>query len=98
MVGVGVVAAFLGLAGAGGRVGRSRYRPDPWLLPEWLVLGSGVAAATLAVVASHEEVLAAYPSLTAWPALSLTHLVAVGLAVVGGLASPAPAEPAVVAA
>jgi hypothetical protein len=49
-------------------------------------------------VASHEEVLAAYPSLTAWPALSLTHLVAVGLAVVGGLASPAPAEPAVVAA
>jgi energy-coupling factor transport system permease protein len=98
MVGLGVVAAVLGLAGAGGRVGRSHYRPDPWLLPEWLVLASGVASATLAVVASHEEVLAAYPPLTAWPTLSLTHLVAVGLALAGGLASPAPAEPAVVTA
>ena len=45
MLAVGVVAAFLGLVGAGSRVTRSRYRPDPWRLPEWLVLGSGVAAA-----------------------------------------------------
>ena len=76
MVGLGVVAAFLGLVGAGGRVARSRYRPDPWQIPEWLVLASGVAVATLAVVASHEELLAAYPPLTGWPVLSVTHLVA----------------------
>ena len=86
-----MVAAFLGLVGAGGRVARTRYRPDPWRLPEWLVLASGVAVATLAVVASHEDVLAAYPPLTGWPVLSLTHLVAVGIALAGGLAAPAPA-------
>jgi energy-coupling factor transport system permease protein len=90
MIGVGVVAAFLGLVGAGARVARTRYRPDPWRLPEWLVLAGGVAAAVLAVVAGHAEMLAAYPTLTAWPTLSLTHLVAVGLALAGGLASPAP--------
>jgi energy-coupling factor transport system permease protein len=90
MIAAGVVAAFLGLVGAGTRVARTRYRPDPWRLPEWLVLAGGVAAAVLAVVAGHEEVLAAYPPLTEWPTLAPTHLVAVGLALAGGLASPGP--------
>jgi energy-coupling factor transport system permease protein len=91
MVALGVAAAILGLVGAGGRVARSRYRPDPWRLPEWIVLASGVAVATLAVVESHEHVLAAYPPLTGWPVLTATHLVAVGVALAGGLAAPAPA-------
>jgi energy-coupling factor transport system permease protein len=39
------------LLGAGGlyfggrRTARTRYRPDPWALPEWLVTGSGLTAA-----------------------------------------------------
>jgi len=48
-------------------------------------------------VVSHEQVLSAYPALDAWPPLSPTHLLAVCLALVGGLATPAPA-PAVTAA
>ena len=91
MVALGVVAALLGLAGAGSRVERTRYRPDPWRLPEWLVLAGGVAAATLAVVASHDQVFAAYPPLDTWPTLTTTHLAAIVLALLGGLAAPAPA-------
>jgi energy-coupling factor transport system permease protein len=92
MLALGVVAALLGLVGAGRGVTRSRYRPDPWRLPEWLVLVSGVAVAGLAVVASHREVLAAYPAVDAWPPLVVTHLVVAALALAGGLAAPVPAR------
>jgi energy-coupling factor transport system permease protein len=34
------------------RVARSRYRPDPWALPEWLVTGSGAVAAAAMIVAA----------------------------------------------
>lgn len=40
--GLGVV----GLRVGGRRTGRTRYRPDPWALPELLVVASGVAAAS----------------------------------------------------
>ena len=42
---LGCLLAGLGLAVGGRRVKRSRYRPDPWALPEWLVAASGVIAA-----------------------------------------------------
>ena len=45
VVGRGLVAVALVLGGR--RTGRSRYRPDPWALPEWLVVASGAAAAVL---------------------------------------------------
>jgi energy-coupling factor transport system permease protein len=90
MVVVGVVAALLGLAGAGAGVVRSRYRPDPWQLAEWLVLGAGVGAGVLAVVAGHEQVFAAYPPLDHWPTLSSLQLAAVAVALLGGLAAPSP--------
>ncbi len=41
----GAFAAVLGLGLAGRRSIRSRYRPDPWRAPEWLVAGCGVMAA-----------------------------------------------------
>jgi energy-coupling factor transport system permease protein len=41
----GCLLAGLGLAAGGRRVKRSRYRPDPWALPEWLVVASGAIAA-----------------------------------------------------
>jgi energy-coupling factor transport system permease protein len=44
----GSVLAALGIHHGGRRTGRSRYRPDPWALPEWLVAGCGVAAAAAA--------------------------------------------------
>jgi energy-coupling factor transport system permease protein len=42
---VGSLIAAAGLYVGGRRIKRSRYRPDPWALPEWLVTGSGVVAA-----------------------------------------------------
>ena len=31
---------------------RTRYRPDPWALPEWLVVASGAAAAAVMITAA----------------------------------------------
>jgi energy-coupling factor transport system permease protein len=46
-LGVGVLVAVAGLVVGGRRTGRTRYRPDPWALPELLVVASGLAAAVL---------------------------------------------------
>ncbi|MGH3979860.1 MAG: CbiQ family ECF transporter T component [Pseudonocardiaceae bacterium] len=43
LVGAALAGAGLGLGSR--RTRRTRYRPDPWSLPEWLVTGSGMAAA-----------------------------------------------------
>ncbi|MPZ97437.1 MAG: energy-coupling factor transporter transmembrane protein EcfT [Propionibacteriales bacterium] len=42
---VGVAVAIAGLLVGGRRTRRTRYRPDPWALPEWLVAASGLTAA-----------------------------------------------------
>lgn len=48
LLAAGAALAAAGLALAGRRTPRTRYRPDPWALPEWLVvLGGTVAAATV---------------------------------------------------
>lgn len=53
MVGAAVAAA--GLAVGGRRTGRTRYRPEPWALPELLVVAAGlVAAVTMFVTAARE--------------------------------------------
>lgn len=53
----GVTLAGAGLALGGRRVTRSRYRPDPWSVPEWLVTGSGVAVATVYVLLGGDPAL-----------------------------------------
>lgn len=65
------------------RGGRTRYRPDPWRLPEWLVVASGVAAAVAVVLAPLTGV---YPS-TSPPVAPTVPLVAV----LGLLAAALPA-------
>ena len=42
-VAVGAVLLGAGLATSGRRTNRTRYRPDPWRGPEWIVSASGVA-------------------------------------------------------
>ena len=51
LVGLGVAGS--GLHVGGRRSGRTRYRPDPWALPEWLVSACGVVAATAVFVDVH---------------------------------------------
>ena len=50
MLAFGMAVAAGGLHLGGRRTGRTRYRPDPWALPEWLVTASGVVAATAVFV------------------------------------------------
>ena len=50
MLVVGSALATVGIVVGGRRTGRSKYRPDPWALPEWLVTGSGVVAAVAMAV------------------------------------------------
>jgi energy-coupling factor transport system permease protein len=63
-LGVGVVVAVAGLVVGGRRTGRTRYRPDPWALPELLVVASGLAAAVMTFwqVRLDPAVLVASPS------------------------------------
>jgi energy-coupling factor transport system permease protein len=93
----GVVAAVVGLRLSGRRAVRTRYRPDPWALPEWLVSASGVAAAVgmaaAVAVAGSAEAAGLAPSVVppAWPSLPLLPTVAVLLAVLPAwLAPPVP--------
>ncbi|WP_153505811.1 energy-coupling factor transporter transmembrane component T [Cumulibacter manganitolerans] len=93
MLATGVALALLGLVAGGRRTGRTRYRPDPWALPEVLVAGCGIAAAALMFwqmrVAPQTLVLG---SPTAVPPVPVTALIGVLLAALPAfLAPPLPA-------
>ena len=82
LVGVPMLAGGALVSGAavvvGGRsVGRSRYRPDPWRGPEWLVVGSGVLAVAGVVAAGwlrpgalHTTVYPLVAPALPWPAVA----------------------------
>lgn len=75
----GSTAAAASLAVGARRDPRSRYRPDPWAAPEWIVLASGLAAGGLVLVAAQRAVPgivlqtspAVWPTLPALPTLGL---------------------------
>jgi energy-coupling factor transport system permease protein len=75
----------------------TRYRPDPWQLPEWIVAGSGVFAAVVLILSASDHVAALTPSFSPlhWPSLPVLPTVAILVAAVAGVASPPPpkAEP-----
>ena len=81
----GLVLALVGLVVAGRRSGRSRYRPDPWALPELMVVGCGMTAAVLMfATAASSPALLTLPSPTAVPPVPV-------LACLGILVSALPA-------
>jgi energy-coupling factor transport system permease protein len=52
---LGAAVAVAGLAVGGRRTGRTRYRPEPWALPELLVVASGLVAAVAAFVTGADD-------------------------------------------
>ncbi|MGW7538329.1 energy-coupling factor transporter transmembrane component T [Amycolatopsis sp. NPDC054798] len=93
-----VAGLLLGLAGfrsAGARVRRSRYRPDRWQPPEFLVAGSGIAVAAVLFLTSTVDPANLNPSLArlGWPALSWLPLAGVLIGVLPALLTPPPAPP-----
>ena len=92
MLVLGVAAAVAGLALAGRRVGRTRYRPDPWQWPEVAVIACGVATALVAWWVAGHQLFIAYPDLASFPQVTLIALLG---SVLGLLAVPASPEPRV---
>lgn len=87
---VGAAAAGLGvLASSRGSV-RTRYRPDPWRLPEWLVLGSGLAVAALFSAADWLGVAGMQTPVdpAAWPMLPAMAVLGVALAATPAITAP----------
>ncbi len=76
---VGLAAATAGLALAGRRTIRSRYRPDPWRLAEWLTAGSGVVAGAGVLVTGAIDPGALTPTLIPLTELPLPLIATVAL-------------------
>ncbi len=96
----GLAAAVVGVVLAGRRGVRTRYRPDPWRRPEWLVAGSGVLAGVVAVAVSLADpvALVGQYSPLAWPQLPLAAAAAVLAALLPGAVAPPPPDVAGAAA
>jgi energy-coupling factor transport system permease protein len=93
MLGVGALLAGAGLVVGGRRTRRTRYRPDPWALPEWLVAGSGIVCAALMVVASKQYPDAAHPPYPLeWPTVPLLALVGVLVGLLPAFLAPPPPD------
>jgi energy-coupling factor transport system permease protein len=97
MLAAGSLVSVVAVRSAGRRVGRTRYRPDPWQWPETAVAASGLLTGAAGWWMSRHQLTVAYPPLTEAPTLSLLALVAAGVAVAGALCAPPVEAPAVVA-
>jgi energy-coupling factor transport system permease protein len=89
---VGGSLCCVGLGLGGRRVTTTRYRPDPWQTPEWLVAGSGVLAAAMLIGASVTGLGSLTPSFSPlrWPTLPLLPTVAILLGALPAFAAPPP--------
>jgi len=91
----GAVVCCAGLALGGRRVTRSRYRPDPWRAPEWIVATSGLACAAMLYVSANTSASAVawtfeplrFPPLPVLPALAIL------IGAIPASAAPSPIRP-----
>ncbi len=90
LVAVGCVVLASGLIAGSRRRMRTRYRPDPWGMPEWVVVASGLAAVIGVVVAGILDPGSLQMSLSPLrvPALPFVALVGVVLAVLPAWVAP----------
>jgi energy-coupling factor transport system permease protein len=88
----GAAVCCLGLALGSRRVQHSSYRPDPWRLAEWLVVGLGLVPATVftVVAAADASALAAPLDPLGWPGLPTLPAAAVLVAGLAAFAAPPP--------
>jgi energy-coupling factor transport system permease protein len=88
----GSSAAAASLAVGARREKRSRYRPDPWAAPEWVVTVSGALAGALVMVAAQRGVpgIILQTSPAVWPTLPLLPAMGVLLGLLPAWLSPEP--------
>jgi energy-coupling factor transport system permease protein len=90
----GLVVVGLGVHVGGRRTGRTRYRPDPWALPEWLVAGSGVVAAAAVFVDVHVSPADFFlASVTDVPPVPVVAAAGILVALLPAVAAPPPPTP-----
>ncbi len=91
----GVALCTGGLVLGSRRVHHTDYRPDPWALPEWLVVGAGLSVAVTFVLAGRADASALHPSLNplTWPSLPVLPVVGVLLAATPAFTAPLPPVP-----
>jgi energy-coupling factor transport system permease protein len=89
---LGLAGTAGGLALGGRRTARSRYRADPWALPEWLVAGSGLAVAALTGWLAERLPAAFNPSVVppVAPELPLAAVAVLLLGLLPAVAAPVP--------
>ncbi|MDH6138967.1 MULTISPECIES: energy-coupling factor transporter transmembrane component T [Kitasatospora] len=88
----GLALTATGLALGSRRTVRTRYRPEGWSWPEWLVAGSGLAAAAVVTVLSVRDPAPFTPTVVppTAPVLPLFAALAVLLALLPAIAAPRP--------
>jgi energy-coupling factor transport system permease protein len=89
---VSVAGALGGVALAGRRVQRTRYRPDPWTADEWCTAFCGGLAAVAMIVAGHLDPAAVAPSVAppVWPSLPIIAVAGLAVAVLPAFFTPLP--------
>lgn len=93
MLAVGVAVAGTGFLLGGRRVQRTRYRPDPWVAPEWGVAACGVVVALVLVAVGHSDPLALDATIdpVSWPSLPVVATLGILVGVLPAwIAPPAP--------
>jgi energy-coupling factor transport system permease protein len=91
---LGILAATGGLLLGGRRAVRTRYRPDPWTLREWLVAGSGIVVAVVLVSLGPAYADALNPPVVplAAPVLPLLPAAAILIGLTPALTAPRPKD------
>jgi energy-coupling factor transport system permease protein len=92
---IGSALGAAGLALGSRRVGRTRYRPDPWRAPEWVVMTSGLVPAVVLVAGFGYHPASLNPSVAplVWPTLPVVPALAILVAAVAAVAAPPPLRP-----
>jgi len=88
LVGAGLAAAGSLLAGR--RVSRTRYRPDAWKLPEWLVALCGVVPAAVFIMLGSDQALTGPTTPPTWPEIPFVALVSLLVAMLPAAIAPPP--------
>jgi energy-coupling factor transport system permease protein len=90
MLAMGVLCAFGGIWLGGRRSVRTRYRPDPWTIVEWLVSLCGVSAAVGVMVSGQLNPDSVIMNVTPllWPALPVAALIGILIAALPAFIAP----------
>lgn len=91
-VALGAVMCVAGLIVGSRGVGHTNYRPDPWNLPEWVVVASGLAPAVVLIAGLWTRPGALNPAFSpiTWPALPVVPACVLLVAASAGVVAPPP--------